>query len=121
MSFGKINQIFSISFMNDILDLEDKEISTNYRKWAFRCFLYLSILILFTFHIFPKHIPSSYELEELIKRIKIILIFGGVISLISFYFIFKMIKNKELKNYQYWFSIIGIPSCIILFTCLINY
>ena len=106
--------------MDEILDFEEKEKTTNNRTWAFRCFIYLSILMLFTIHIFPKLIPSSFEIEQVTKRIKMILIFGGVIFLFGFYFIFKMIKNKEPKDFQYWFSIIGISFCLILFNWLIK-
>lgn len=106
--------------MEEILDYDEKEKITNYRKWAFRCFIYLSILLVFTIFIFPKYISPSFNTEQVANRIKLILVFGGVISLLGFYFIFKMVQNKEPKKIQYWVSIIGIPFCIILFIYLIG-
>ncbi|MFK8005084.1 MAG: hypothetical protein AB8H03_01880 [Saprospiraceae bacterium] len=94
------------NYMNEILDYEEKEVSTNYRKWSFRFWIYLILLSGVGFYLIPNKISATdgFPNEKLLILnwiFKIILCFG-------IFFMIMMIRNKETKDYKYWISLIGI-------------
>lgn len=93
--------------MNEILDYDEKEKTTNYRKWSFRFLIYLVLLSCLGFYIMPSMIVAS----ETVIFSKRILIFGWVLKIFlcfGIFFMILMIRNNETRDYKYWISLIGI-------------
>lgn len=93
--------------MNEILDYDEQEISTNYKKWAFRFLIYLVFLSCLGFYLIPRTIVAS----ETVIFSKKMLILGWVLKLflcVGILFMILMIRNKETKDYKFWISLIGI-------------
>ena len=93
--------------MNEILDYEENEITTNYRKWAFRFFIYLVLLSGLGIYLIPSKVIAS-ETEIFSQKL---LILGWVVRIflcIGIFFMIMMIRNNETRDYKYWISLIGI-------------
>ncbi|MFT6321662.1 MAG: putative Tic20 family protein [Granulosicoccus sp.] len=93
--------------MNEILDYDGKEASTNYRKWSFRFFIYLILLSGLGVYL----IPSTISASETVIFSKKLLILGWVLKIflcLGIFFIIMTIRNNETRDYKYWISLIGI-------------
>ena len=93
--------------MDEILDYDENEITTNYRKWSFRFFIYLVLLFGLGFYLIPS---NSVTFENFIFSQKI-LILAWVFKIflcIGIFFMIMMIRNNETRDYKFWISLIGI-------------
>ena len=99
----------------EILDYEEKEISTNYRKWAFRFFIYLVLLSALSFYLIPSSLVAS-EIETLPQNLYVLGWVLKILLCIGIFFTIVMIRNNETRDYKYWISLIGIS----LFLSLIH-
>lgn len=105
--------------MEDILDYEEKEKTTNYRKWAFRFLIYFTLLFLVGLYLFPSKLATA-EIEDLYKKL---LVFGWVLKIllcIGIFFTVMMIRNNETRDFKYWISLIGI-SFFFFATVIFNF
>ncbi len=93
--------------MNEILDYEEKEISTNYRKWTFRFFIYLILLFALAFYLISNTIVATESIFNS-KKILILAWFFKIFLCIGIFFMIMMIRNKETRDYKFWTSLIGI-------------
>ncbi|MCH2046554.1 MAG: hypothetical protein MK212_20730 [Saprospiraceae bacterium] len=101
--------------MEDILDtIEEKKPQTNYRKWAFRFFVYSIIANLVLYYKVATFVRSLHSEEDLVKYLMILSIVIYLCLILGLVFIGLMYTNKEEKNYQYKISLYGIPILIIL-------
>lgn len=85
------------------------ENTTNYKKWAFKLLLYIIII-----NICVAFLPFfTHSLNILVLSIiaDILFLTGVGLTIAS-------IKNKEEKDYQYYFSITGYPILIVLFVLI---
>ncbi len=95
---------------------------TNYKKWAFRFFIYIIILNIFVAQLTYRMMTETvfdFQLETTTVDNRplyiaicsiaatILLIAGIVLTVLS-------VQNKEQKNYQYYTIVIGYPIFIIL-------
>ncbi|MFK7806688.1 MAG: hypothetical protein AB8F74_02705 [Saprospiraceae bacterium] len=107
--------------MENILDEieKDNRSKTNFKKWSFRLFVYAIIANCLVFYKIV-NFASGFHSEEILDRdLMILSIVITVCLILGLIFIVLSYKNKEEKNYQYKFSIIGIPMLIVI-TILAN-
>ncbi len=93
--------------MDEILDYDENENSTNYRKWAFRFLLYLILLSCLGFYLMPPMIVAS-ETAFFSRKILILSWVLKIFLCIGIFFMILMIRNNETRDYKYWISLFGI-------------
>ena len=96
----------------DEFETHEKPKETNYKKWAFKCFIYIVLLNVLVAYMIVK---GNYEpLAILVCSIlaTLVLFLGTALTILT-------VTKKEEKNYQYYVSVIGYPIFIIL-TVLAN-
>jgi NAD(P) transhydrogenase subunit alpha len=105
--------------MEEILDYEDKEKTTNYRKWAFRFLIYLVLLFAIGFYLFPSNLKAS-EFGDLQQKFFILGWILKIFLCIGIFFTIMMIRNNETRDYKYWISLFGI-SFFFVATVVFNF
>jgi F0F1-type ATP synthase membrane subunit a len=93
--------------MNKFEEFDTEPKSTNYKKWAYKVFIYMFLMnILVAFMIIrgnyhPYAIVASSWLATLL------LLIGILLTIVS-------VKNNEEKNYEYHISVWGYPIFFVL-------
>ena len=93
--------------MSDFQEFETKSKATNYKKWAYKLFIYMfftNILVAYM------TIQGNYQIWAVLicsALASVLMIIGSFLTLLS-------ILNKEEKNYQYHISLWGYLIFIIL-------
>ncbi len=105
--------------MEEILDYEDNEKTTNYRKWAFRFLIYLVLLFAIGFYLFPSNLAAS-EFGDLQQKLFILGWILKIFLCIGIFFTIMMIRNNETRDYKYWISLFGI-SFFFVATVVFNF
>lgn len=88
--------------------------TTNYKKWAFRLFIYLISCNLAIGYLMASFMPMFHDEAVFVRNLTILsfmafafLCAGSICTVLSY-------NNKEEKNYQYKVSIWGYPIFIVL-------
>lgn len=103
----------------EILDYEEEERTTNFRKWAFRFLIYLILLFSIGLYLFPSSLAAS-EIESLHTKLYVLGWILKIFLCIGIFFTIMMIRNREPRDYKYWISLIGI-SFFFIATVLFNF
>ncbi|MEL6657797.1 MAG: hypothetical protein AAFY48_04115 [Bacteroidota bacterium] len=102
--------------MEDILDdvEKNKGKGTNYKKWAFRLFIYVIILNLAVAYLVASFIPFIHDETAFVRNTTILSILSFLSLIAGTIFTVLSYRNQEEKNYQYHISIWGYPIFIAL-------
>ena len=92
--------------MNEILDYEEKDNTTNYRKWSFRFLIYLILLFGVGLYLMPSNISAQEGF--ITEKLLILAWLFKIILCIGILFMILMLRNNETRDYKYWISLIGI-------------
>ena len=87
---------------------------TKYKKWAFRLLIYLIIINVSVAYLVMSFAVGFHDAERFAQKIGILSLVANLILAIGVVFTILSIRNKEKKNYQFYFSVIGYPIFLIL-------
>lgn len=87
---------------------------TKYKKWSFRLLIYLIIINVLVAYLVMNFAVGFHDVGRFEQNIGILSLVANLILIVGILFTILSIKNKEQKNYQYYFSIIGYPIFLIL-------
>ena len=87
---------------------------SNYKKWAFRLFIYLIIINIVVSYLVFNYAEGFHNPDKFQQNVTILSSIAFLILLVGSILTFLSVKNKEKKNYQYYFSVFGFPLMIIL-------
>ncbi|MEL6973279.1 MAG: hypothetical protein AAFZ63_23290 [Bacteroidota bacterium] len=102
--------------MEDVLDdvETDQGPDTNYKKWAFRLFVYVIIINLAVAYLVASFIPVIHDQAVFVRNTTILSILSFLSVIAGTIFTFLSYRNQEKKDYQYQISIWGYPIFIAL-------
>jgi len=87
---------------------------TKYKNWSFRLLIYLIIINGAVAYLVINFVNGFHDFGRLERNIGILSIIANLLLILGIVFTILSIKNKEHKNYQYYFSIIGYPLFIVM-------
>ncbi|WP_431164827.1 hypothetical protein [Tenacibaculum halocynthiae] len=87
---------------------------TKYKKWAFKLLIYLIIINVLVAYLVMNFAVGFHDAGRFEQNIGILSLVANLILIIGIIFTILSIKNKEGKNYQYYFSVIGYPIFLVL-------
>lgn len=87
---------------------------TNYKKWSFKLLIYLIVINFVVAYLVFNFTIGLHDTNKFQQNINILSLITNLILIAGIILTFLSIKNKEAKNYQFYFSIIGYPIFIIL-------
>ena len=87
---------------------------TKYKKWSFRLLIYLIIINVLVAYFVINFAVGLHDVGRFEQNIGILSLVANLILIVGIVFTILSIKNKEHKNYQYYFSIIGYPIFLIM-------
>jgi DMSO/TMAO reductase YedYZ heme-binding membrane subunit len=90
---------------------------TNYKKWSFKLLIYLILINVAIAYLVYNLAVGFNDMEVFNRNTTILSIIASIILVVGIILTILSIRNKETKNYQYYFSIIGYP-IFIFFTVL---
>ncbi|GAB4161553.1 MAG: hypothetical protein Tsb0033_19220 [Winogradskyella sp.] len=87
---------------------------TKYKKWSFRLLIYLIIINALVAYLVMNFAIGFHDIERFEQNIGILSLVANLILIVGIVFTILSIKNKEGKNYQFYFSVIGYPIFLVL-------
>lgn len=88
--------------------------STNFKKWSFRLLMYLIIINVAIAYLVINYMVGFHDPNIFNRNVLILSMVANLILLAGIILTIFVVKNKEHKNYQYYFSVIGYPIFILL-------
>lgn len=100
--------------MEEILDAteDDNKPVSNYKRWAFRLFVYTIITNGLVFYKIVTFASGFHSPEILNRDLLILGLVGNICVALGSIFTILSYRNQEEKNYQYKVSIVGYPFLI---------
>ncbi|MEP5933479.1 MAG: hypothetical protein ABJ218_00025 [Winogradskyella arenosi] len=87
---------------------------TKYKKWSFRLLIYLIVINVLVAYLVMNFAIVFHDVGRFEQNIGILSIVANLILIVGIVFTVLSIKNKEGKNYQFYFSVIGYPIFLVL-------
>ena len=87
---------------------------TKYKKWSFRLLIYLIIINVLVAYLVMNFAVGFHDTGRFEQNIGILSLVANLILIVGIVFTILSIKNKEGKNYQFYFSVIGYPIFLVL-------
>ncbi|MFD1015505.1 hypothetical protein [Winogradskyella rapida] len=87
---------------------------TKYKKWSFRLLIYLIVINVLVAYLVMNFAVGFHDVGRFEQNIGILSIVANLILIVGIVFTVLSIKNKEGKNYQFYFSVIGYPIFLVL-------
>ena len=87
---------------------------TNYKKWSFKLLIYLVLINITIAYLVFNLVVGLNDMGVFNRNTTILSVLATLLLIIGITLTILSIKNKEEKNYQYYFSIIGYPIFIVI-------